>query len=198
MKKPFSVDEYIADHEEWLGELELLRSLALSTELEEGVKWMFPCYMLKGKNVISLAAFKEYVGIWFFQGGTMRDELGVLTNAQEGKTKAMRQWRFKSIKEINPEQVLAYIEEAIQNQKDGKVIKTSRTKKPLIIPPELQEALDQNPTLHYHYNEFGLGDKRDFADYITNAKRQATKEKRLAKIIPMILQQIGLSDKYRK
>lgn len=201
MKKPTNVDEYILNNEKWQEGLIHLRELILTTGLEETIKWMFPTYMLKGKNVVALCAFKDYFGIWFFQGGTLVDELKVLTNAQEGKTKAMRQWRFKNTKEINPDQVMAYVMEAIQNQKDGNIIKPSTTRKalkPLVVPPELQEVLDKNKLVNQHFNEFSLSNKREFADYITNAKRQATKEKRMAKIIPMILSGEGLSDKYRK
>ncbi len=147
MEKPTNVDAYIANHEKWQAALELLRALILSTGLQETIKWMFPTYTLKGKNIVAIAAFKEYFGIWFFQGGTLKDDLKVLTNAQAGKTKAMRQWRFTSIADINEEALLAYIEEAIQNQKDGKVIKPTRTKKPLVIPPELQTALTNNSLL---------------------------------------------------
>ena len=198
MKKPTNVDEYIAAHEKWQAHLNLLRELILSTGLEETVKWMFPTYTLKGKNIVALAAFKQYCGIWFFQGGTMKDDLNVLTNAQTGKTKAMRQWRFTTLQEIDATTVLAYVEEAIQNQKEGKIIKPTRTKKPLIIPPELQTALDKNSILATHFDAFSISNKRDFAAYISTAKRITTKESRMKKIIPMILQGIGLNDKYKK
>lgn len=198
MEKPTNVDEYIANQEKWQAALELLRALILSTGLQETIKWMFPTYTLKGKNIVAIAAFKEYFGIWFFQGATLNDDLKVLTNAQAGKTKAMRQWRFTSMEAIDDEAVLAYIEEAIQNQKDGKIIKPTRTKKPLVIPPVLQAVLTNNSLLATHFETFSLTNKRDFADYIRSAKRIATKEKRMQKIIPMILQGIGLNDKYKK
>jgi len=197
MEKPSNVDAYIANNEKWQVSLEFLRELILSTGLQETIKWMFPTYTLKGKNIVAIAAFKDYFGIWFFQGGTLKDDLKVLTNAQEGKTKAMRQWRFKAKEEIDGEAVLRYVEEAIQNQKDGNIIKVSRTKKPLVIPPELQAALDNNPVLATHFDSFNLTNKRDFANHIASAKRAATKEKRMAKIIPMILQGVGLNDKYK-
>ena len=198
MKKPKSVESYIEENEKWREELYILRELILSTGLDEGIKWAFPVYMHKGKNVVGLAGFKSYFGIWFYQGATMKDNLGVLTNAQEGKTQAMRQWRFSNKEAINREAVLGYIIEAIENQIAGNVLKISRTKKPLVIPPELQKALDSNPTLAHHFEEFSLGNKRDFSEYITNAKRAGTKMRRLEKIIPMILQNIGLNDKYKK
>lgn len=198
MEKPTNVEAYIANNEKWQASLAFLRELILATGLQETIKWAFPTYTMKGKNIVALCAFKDYFGIWFFQGGTLKDDLNVLTNAQEGKTKAMRQWRFTAMEAIDAEAVLLYVAEAIQNQKDGNIIKTTSTKKPLVIPPELQIALDKNPLLATHFETLNLTNKREFANYISSAKRVATKEKRMEKIIPMILQGVGLSDKYRK
>ena len=201
MKKPTNVDEYILNNEKWQDGLIYLRELILGTGLEETIKWMFPTYTLKGKNIVAICAFKDYFGVWFFQGGTLADKSKVLQNAQEGKTKAMRQWRFTNTRDIDSELVVAYVMEAIQNQKDGNIIKVSTTRKtpkPLIIPSELKEVFDKNQLITQHFKEFSLSNQRDFAEYITNAKRQATKEKRLEKIIPMILRGEGLNDKYKK
>lgn len=51
-------------------------------------------YILNGKNVIGLGAFKNHFAIWFFNGVFLKDEKQLLTNAQEGKTKALRQMHF--------------------------------------------------------------------------------------------------------
>ena len=125
MKKPKNIDEFLSDQKQWLEELVFLREIILSTRLEETIKWNFPVYTWKNKNIVGLGAFKSYFGVWFFQGASLKDELGVLINAQEGKTQAMRQWRFQSIKEIDRNNLRAYIAEAIDNQKKGKIIKFS-------------------------------------------------------------------------
>lgn len=198
MKKPANVDQYIDENEKWQEELTILRELMLSIDLDETIKWMFPTYMWNKKNIVAVCGFKDHFGIWFFQGGTLKDELKVLKNAQEGKTKAMRQWKMYKKEDIKEELILAYVAEAIENQKTGNIIKTVRTKKVLVIPPELQTALDQDSTLAQHFSEFSDYNKRDFAEHIASAKRVATKERRLQKIIPMILRGEGLSDKYKK
>lgn len=196
MKRYASVDDYILGHEEWKEALIILRDIVRNTELEEVVKWGSPVYTLKGKNVIGLGAFKAYVGIWFFHGSFLSDELGKLINAQEGKTKGMRQWRFNSAEDIDPELVLAYVEEAIQNQKEGKEIKPER-KKELIIPEELKTAFDQHKDVQEAFLNLTFGKQREYAEYIQEAKRQETKVKRIEKIIPMILNGVGLNDKYK-
>lgn len=197
MKKYASVDDYVADAGDWQNAVALLRDIMLSTEVEEALKWSIPTYTVKGKNVVGLAAFKKYVGIWFHQGVFLNDEAKKLVNAQEGVTKALRQWRFNSIEEIQKDRYLikAYVEEAIENQKAGKEIKPER--KLLVIPPELQELLDKNPELNDRFEAYTVGKKREFADYISEAKRAETKQKRLAKVEPLIMRGIGLNDRYR-
>lgn len=120
MKKVSSVEEYIENNEQWSEALKQLRTIILNTALEETVKWGMPTYCINGKNVLGLGAFKHHFCIWFHQGVFLKDEQNVLINAQENKTKAMRQMRFSSIDDINEALVLSYVQEAINNQKAGK------------------------------------------------------------------------------
>ncbi len=198
MRRAKSVDEYIDTSTQWQEELIVLRNLLQQTEMEETVKWGGPAYTVNGKNVIGLGAFKEFVAIWFFQGALLKDDKKKLVNAQEGVTKALRQWRFTSIEEVNANLAIvkAYALEAIENQKAGKSIKPAK-KKPLIIPEQLEAAFEENGVLKDCFENFSLSKKREFAEHISDAKREETKLKRLEKIKPMILNGIGLNDKYR-
>lgn len=76
-------------------------------------------YTINNKNVVSIGAFKSHCGIWFFQGALLNDAHRVLQNAQEGKTKAMRQWRFNKDSTIDAELIHLYVQEAIENEKKG-------------------------------------------------------------------------------
>jgi uncharacterized protein YdeI (YjbR/CyaY-like superfamily) len=145
MKKVNSVEEYIEVHDSWSEALALLRNIIVSTELEETLKWNAPVYTLNGKNVVGLGAFKHHFGIWFFNGVFLKDKRNLLVNAQEGKTKALRQMRFTSIDAIHEKSVTAYVKEAIENQKLGREIKADRSKKETIIPEELKKSLIKIP-----------------------------------------------------
>lgn len=191
------VTAYITKKEKWTGELQVLRSILLELNLEETIKWGAPTYVYKSKNVLGIAGFKSYFGLWFFQGGLLKDEAKVLINAQENKTQAMRQWRFFSADEIDADLIKAYVLESIDNFENGKEIKPKRNKKPLVIPTELTSVLTDNPQLQSKFETFTLSKQREFCQYISSAKREATKQTRLEKIIPMILNGVGLNDKYR-
>lgn len=197
MQRYKTVPDYLAGHDEWRPVLERLRAVMKASELEETVKWGAPCYTLDGKNLIGLAAFKDFVSIWFHQGALLRDQHGVLVNAQEGRTKAMRQWRVRCEDEIDESTLRAYVKESIENQRQGREIKADRNK-PLQIPGELAAAMADDPDLLDRFEALSPGKRREYADYIAEAKRAETKIKRLEKIVPMILAGLGLHDKYRK
>ena len=196
MVRSKTVDEYIKNHPKWEKEISFLRTIALKTSFSETTKWCVPTYTIDGKNVAAIGAFKNYVGLWFFNGSFLKDTHKKLINAQEGKTKGLRQWRFESINEMDETLIIEYLYEAIENQKAGKTIKITRGK-PVVIPPELQKTLDDNKDLKLLFDGFTNSKQREFCEYIADAKREATKFKRIEKIFPMILSGVGLHDKYR-
>jgi uncharacterized protein YdeI (YjbR/CyaY-like superfamily) len=190
------VDLFIEKQEKWGPSLRTLRTVFLNSGLKEEIKWGAPTYTLDGKLIAGMAAFKNHYGIWFFQGVFLKDRQNKLMNAQEGKTKAMRQWRFEEGDAIDETLVLSYIEEAIQNCVDGKEVKVQR-KKGVSIPPTLKEAFKKNSGFAEAFKKITPGKQREYAEYIGLAKREETKQTRLQKIIPMILDGKGLHDKYK-
>ena len=196
MRRAKSVDQYIAEDKFWPEELQKLRQILQKTGLDEGVKWGAPCYMLDGKNVVGIGSFKSYFGLWFYQGALLADDKRVLVNAQEGKTQAMRQWRMQSASDIKPSIIKKYVKESIAHARTGKSIPANRAK-PVVVPPQLKKALAGNRKASAEFKKMRLGLRREYADYIADAKRDDTKLRRIDKILPMISRGIGLNDKYR-
>lgn len=186
---------YAREHPFQKGILQL-REVMLKTELQEHLKWGSPVYSIDNKNVLGIMAFKNHFGIWFFNGVFLQDPLGVLQNAQEGKTKAMRHWKFTVNEAVNPTAVLSYVEEAIANQKKGLQLKPER-KKETGIPLFLKKKLESDNSLKKAFENLTPGRRREYCEYIESAKQDKTKHSRLAKILPLILQGKGLNDQYR-
>jgi len=194
--EPTSDKKHVWDKvNQWEEELLFLKSIIDKTELVETIKWGGPVYVFNKKNVIGIGGFKEYFTIWFFNGVFLKDEKKKLINAQEDKTKSLRQWRFTSKQEVNETEVLAYILEAIENEKQGKIIKPS--KKETIVSELLQKEMDLDPALAEAFQKFSPYKQYEFLEYIETAKQEKTKLSRIEKVIPMILGNIGLNDKYR-
>jgi len=197
MDKSEKVEAYFAEEHHYKKAIGILRDLVLKTELEETFKWMFPTYTLANKNVLAICKFKGHFRIWFFNGVFLSDTKKVLENAQEGKTKAMRHWKFHSIAAIDKNDVLAYVKEAIENQKNGKFLAPSKSSKKTIVSAFFVEKLTENKELKSAFEALSSYKQKEFHEYIETAKQEKTKIKRLEKIIPMILNGIGLNDKYR-
>jgi len=191
-----SVDEYVQKHPDWEEEISSLREMLLSTELEETIKWGGPVYTVKGKNVVGIGAFKNHCALWFFQGALLKENTVLLQNAQEGKTKALRQVRFEKGDELPVEILRKYVLEAIQNQKEGKEIKSVKGKE-VEISALMDTAFENDSDLKKAFFELTPGKQREYCEYIAEAKREATKLSRLEKITPMIKSGQGLHDKYK-
>ncbi|MBC8376715.1 MAG: YdeI/OmpD-associated family protein [FCB group bacterium] len=197
MYRATSVEQYIQNQPQWAEALSKLRKILLELGLEETIKWGGPVYMHEKKNIVSIGGYKSFVSLWYYQGALLKDEKALLVNAQEGVTKAQRQMRFHHIDEINATIVRSYTLEAIENHRSGKEIKAD-TRKPLIIPEELEKVLKSDTKFRSSFDAFTLSKRREYAEYISNAKRVETKLNRLEKITSMILDGVGLSDKYRR
>ena len=196
MRRHETADQFFAAAKEWRAELLELRSILRSTALEETVKWGGPVYTFGGKNVAGIGGFKSYFGLWFFQGALLADKRKLLINAQEGKTKALRQMRFRSKGEIDRGLIEAYVGEAIALAERGVEIKPQRNK-PVEVPAELRAALRKRAAVRASFEAMTPGKRREYAEYVASAKRDDTKQKRIDKILPMIESGIGLNDKYR-
>ena len=116
-----------------------------------------------------------------FSGSFIKDDTKVLINAHKDKTKALRQWRFESVEDLDQTQILKYIMEAINKQKQEKEIKSDRSK-PLDIPLELKMAFHDIPGLDASFKSFTKGKQREFTEYISEAKKEKTKQRRLFRL----------------
>ena len=180
---------------QWENEIEQLHAIIRKTPLVETTKWGGPVYTYNNKNVLGIGGVKSYFGIWFYNGVFLKDEKKLLINANEENTKSLRQMRFNSANEIDEKLILAYIKEAIEIEEKGLAI--PKEKKETIIPEILQNELDKNSELKNKFNTFSPYKQREFIEHITSAKQEKTQMARLEKIIPMILEEKGLNDKYR-
>lgn len=191
-----TVDDYIAQADRWRDEIARLRAILLDVGLDETVKWGGPCYTLDGRNVVGIGAFKSCFGLWFVQGALLADPAKRLVNAQPGKTRAMRQWRMQSAADIRPRLVRQYASEAAELAARGREIRPRR-RPAASLPPELEAALGADNAARTAFDKLTPGRRREFAEFIAGAKRAETRERRVARALPLIREGRGLNDPYR-
>ncbi len=183
-------------YKKWTDAEEFMQQLIVKTNLHKSFKWGTDVYTHNGKNVIAWGGFKNFFSLWFYNGVFLKDPYNVLVTASEGKTKALRQWRFTDVKDLNEKKILAYIKESVQTIDDGLELKIEKgtVKQPQGI---FKIWLDENDLVKQHFMKLTPGKQKEYIEYIDEAKQEKTKHTRLEKIKGLILQNKGLNDKYK-
>jgi len=192
-QKSPKVDAILRQEKKWRDEFEALRAIALDCDLAENLKWYQPCYTLDGKNVVLIHGFKEYCAMMFFKGALLKDPKHLLV--APGQHQAARQIRFTSLQEIVKMKavVKAYILEAIAVEKAGLKVKLKKTSD-FKIPEEFQKKLDETPALKAAFQALTPGRQRGYIFHISQPKQSKTREARVEKCAPLILNGKGLND----
>ncbi len=189
------VDEYLNKAQQWQEEFEKLRMIILDCQLTEELKWGVPCYTFQKSNIVLIHGFKEYCALLFFKGALLHDAHGILIQQTEN-VQAGRQIRFTHVREIVAlEPILkAYIYEAIEVEKAGLEVSFKKTTE-FIIPEELQQKLDEIPALKTAFETLTPGRQRAYILHFSEPKQSKTREARIEKCIPQIMNGKGLNDR---
>ena len=168
---------------------------AACPEVEETLKWSAPTFMYHG-ILCGMAAFKQHCTFAFWKGTLIVDGDG--RRADE----AMGQFgRITSLADLPSDRVLAgYIKKAMRLNEDGvkRAPKRPRPKKPLRVPAYLIAALKKNKKAHAAFESFPPSHKREYVEWITEAKREETRAKRLEQAIAWIAEGKSRNWKYEK
>lgn len=156
-------------------------------DIEESIKWSMPFFTYKGQMFGNIAAFKAHCSFGLF-GGAMKAYLEEQGIAKNGNMGAMG--KITTLKDLPSNKVLVgYLKQAATLIDDGAKTMTRPKKaaKPAPeIPAELAAALKKNKAATKVWNDFAPGSQCEYAEWITDAKRAETKEKRIAQAIEWI------------
>jgi uncharacterized protein YdeI (YjbR/CyaY-like superfamily) len=188
------VDWYFVKNKKWQEEIAALRTIVLDCGLNEELKWGCPCYTFQKNNIVLIHVFKEYCGLLFFKGVLLKDGKKILIRQTEN-VQVARQARFTSVSEIIKLKATlkAYIHEAIEVEKAGLKAPLKKTKE-FEMPDEFKKKLDKMPELKTAFKALTPGRQRGYLLHISQAKQAKTREARIEKSIPKILQGKGLDD----
>lgn len=184
------VDAYIAKSADFAKPiLKHIRRLvhAACPEVEETMKWSFPHFDYKGM-MCSMAAFKEHCSFGFWKGELI---LGQGPGGADGD--GMGHFgRLAAVSDLPVEKVLiGYIRKAVELNENG--IKKpapprSKVKKKLVVPAELTAALKKNKQALATFEAFSYSHKKEYVEWITEAKREATWSQRMRTTLEWLAQ----------
>jgi uncharacterized protein YdeI (YjbR/CyaY-like superfamily) len=170
--------------------LERIRDTVHATcpDVEETMKWRMPYFMYRGM-LCNMAAFRKHCAFGFWKGAII---FGDDTSASSD---AMGQFgRIESLDDLPSRAILAgYIrkamrlnEEGVSKAKAGVVAKRPAKKKAVAVPNDLQSALRRNAAARAAFTEFTPSQQRDYIEWLTEAKREETRKRRLDTAIEWI------------
>ena len=188
------VNFYFDKAKQWQQEIERLRTIVLDCGLTEELKWGCPCYTLGESNIVLIHVFKEYCALLFFKGALLNNADGLLIQQTEN-VQAARQVRFTNIREIIEQEsiIKKTINEAIEVEKSGLKVELKKTTE-FAMPAEFQDKLDHIPALKTAFEALTPGRQRAYLLHFSQSKQSKTREARVEKYMPQILNGKGLND----
>ena len=152
------------------------RVRAAAPEAEETLKWSMPSFTVDGKILIGMAAFKQHAALNFWRGQELR--------AAEASRDAMGQFgKLTSVDDLPPDDELdALIREAAALAKTAPAPRKVKhePKPPAELHPEFEQALNASPQAKAVLDGFSPSARREYLDWIADAKQDATRTKRIA------------------
>ncbi|MBT8198796.1 MAG: YdeI/OmpD-associated family protein, partial [Acidimicrobiia bacterium] len=162
-----------------------LRPVLLDAGLTEQIKWRKPCYSHEGANILILQEMKDFLAVIFFKGALLADPVGVLED-QGPNSRSARRIRLTSVEDVDrlAATVAAYVAEAIDVEEAGLEIGPTPE---LVLVEELQNRFDGDPVLAAAFEKLTPGRRREYNLHISGAKQAATRQDRVDKCAPRIL-----------
>ena len=188
------VDTYISSLKNWREEVELLREILLTTNLEEDFKWSKPCYTYNGKNILGIATLKEHCALNIFNGASLSDPNEILMIPGEHSQSA-RWMKFENKSAINKYSkiIKAFVKQAIELEATG-VNKIKIVAPKLNCPEELENIFKKDAKLKTAFYALTPGRQRAYLIFFTAPKQAETRVTRIKKYTPKILCGKGFND----
>lgn len=195
------VDAYIAKSAPFAQPiLEHIRELVHKAcpEVEETMKWSFPHFDYKGM-MCNMAAFKAHCSFGFWKAAIMKDPKGIITTI--GKTSMGHFERITTLEDLPTDKVfLDYLKQAVKlNDDDVKLPPRKVVKAPAVkVPPFFVKVLKKNKKADAVFEAFSPSHKKEYVEWITEAKTEETRNKRMAQAIEWIAEGKGRNWKYAR
>ena len=188
------VDAFLERSGKWQAEFTEMRAIALDCLLTEELKWGVPCYTFQDANIVMIHGFRDYCAFLFVKGALLKDPQNILITQTEN-VQAGRQIRFSNLSEITTRQALlkSYIQEAIEIEKAGLKVPLKKATE-FAVAEEFQTKLNENPALKKAFEALTPGRQRGYLLHFAAPKQSKTREARVEKYLPHILNGKGLDD----
>lgn len=165
------------------------------SEVTETIKWGMPSFEYKG-TLCSMASFKQHAVFGFAKAALLTDPHGYLQKHKAQGGDAMGNLgRLTSLKDLPPDDILIDFIEQAQKLNDSN-IKPKTEKAPLVVPDYVTAALAKNNKAKATFDSLAYSHRKEYLQWITEAKTEATRQKRLASSVEWLAEGKNRNWKY--
>ncbi len=201
-KKEKAIDAYIAKSADFAKPiLNHIRELVHKAcpDVEEKIKWGMPFFDYKREMLCHMASFKQHAVMSFWKAALMKDP--VLNENAKSETAMGHLGKLTSLKDLpSDKKITAWIKEAMMLTDKGiKLTSNAKTpeKKELTVPDYFLKALAKNKKAKLVFENFPYSHKKEYLEWITEAKTAETRNKRMATALEWITEGKGRNWKYQ-
>ncbi|MCB9169484.1 MAG: YdeI/OmpD-associated family protein [Flavobacteriales bacterium] len=195
------INNYIAEQDEWKRRLMVrLRQLIHQVDpaIDETWRWNGPHFDKNG-IMLGMSAHKTCVSVWFHKGSLLKDPRRLFEPLDKDEEKGMRVYKLKEGVTIDEKGFSEMVKAAVKLNEEGvKLTEAKPPRKALVLPPELEAVLRKDDQAQDHWDRFTYTKKKDYIEWITDAKRDETRKRRIAQAFQLIRDGLGLNERYEK
>ncbi|MBK8497344.1 MAG: YdeI/OmpD-associated family protein [Flavobacteriales bacterium] len=194
------INLYISEQPEWQRKvLVRLRQLIHSVDetIEEHWRWNAPHFDHDG-IMIGMHGFKTFVSVWFHKGALIKDTHKLFDKPEKDADKGIRKYKLEEGDTIDEKAFVDLVKQAVKvNLSGAKLTDAKPARKALVVPPELEGVLQKDEQAWEHWEKFNYSHKKEYVEWITDAKQDETRKRRIAQALEMIREGVGKEDKHR-
>ena len=178
------IDDYIEKSADFAKPiLRHLRALVheMVPQVEEAWKWSFPNFVYRGGILCSMASFKNHCAFGFWKGAILKTGEGIFSERGQGMGHL---GKIQSMADLPPDELIkAALQEAMSlNEHKIKVAKVAKPVSPQaqVVPEDFRDLLNENPAAALTFDQFSPSNRKEYLEWIAEAKTEATRSKRMA------------------
>lgn len=199
MQPQEQINSFIAEHPEWQRRL-MVRFRQLIRTVDPEVTGV-----MRGSSVafdhegamVSMHAFKTCVSVWFHKGALLKDPHGLFKLSEKDDERAVRKYKVSEGEAIDEKAFSDLVKQALKLNTGARSAEPKGGRKEVLLPAEMESCLKRDEEVWELWERLSPSHRKEYVEWITDAKQDETRKRRIAQALEMIREGMGKEDKHR-
>lgn len=199
MQPQEQINSFIAEHPEWQRRL-MVRFRQLMRTVDPDVTGV-----MRGSSVafdhdgtmVSMHAFKTCVSVWFHKGALLKDPHGLFKLSEKDDERAVRKYKVSEGEAIDEKAFSDLVKQALKLNTGARSAEPKGGRKEVLLPAEMESCLKRDEEVWELWERLSPSHRKEYVEWITDAKQDETRKRRIAQALEMIREGMGKEDKHR-